>query len=114
MTREKWDILKSNILDTFPVNDQGREHFEEEGGVDLDFIEFNGPLGKTRLEFIEKPVVLGKKTIYSHRGGSDTGVEYQYSPTEKSSRMIAYQWNKEANDWTEISAEKFNIPDTLW
>lgn len=108
MTREKWESLKGNILDTFTILDKGSDHYEEEGGVEVDFVEFDSPLGKTRLELIEKPIVLGKKTTYSHRGGSDTGVEYLYSPTEKSSRLVAYKWDDNENDWLEINAEKFS------
>jgi hypothetical protein len=111
MTREKWDRIKGNILDTFEILDKGVDRYEEEGGVEVDFVEFNSPLGKTRLELVEKPIVLGKKTIYSHRGGSDTGVEYIYSPTEKSSRLVAYKWDDNLNDWLEINAEKFSPPE---
>ena len=94
--------------------DKGHEHYNEEGGVDVDFIEFTSPLGRTRLEYVEKPVILDKKTTYSHRGGSDTGVEYVYSTTERSARLMIYRWDDAANDWEEINAEKFALPDTLW
>lgn len=113
MTREKWEAIKGKVLDAFEIIDKGQEHFEEEGGVDVDFVEFESPLGKTRLEFVEKPIVLDKKTIYSHRGGSDTGVEYLYSPTEKSSRLKVYKWEESDSDWVEVNAEKFSIPETL-
>jgi hypothetical protein len=109
MTREKWESIKGKVLDAFTVSDKGTEHYDEEGGVDLDFVEFDSPIGKTRLEFVDKPIVLGKKTLYSHRGGSDTGVEYLYSPTERSARMIAYKWDDTQDDWLEISADKFNL-----
>jgi hypothetical protein len=114
MTKEKWEAIKGKILDAHEVIDQGVEHYDEEGGVDVDFIEFNSPLGKTRLELVEKPLVLDKKTVYSHRGGSNTGVEFVYNPTEKSSRLKIYRWDDNAADWVEINAEKFDIPETLW
>jgi hypothetical protein len=107
MTREKWETIKSKVLDTFEVSDKGQEHFDEEGGVEVDFLEFTSPLGKIRLEFIEKPIVLDKKTIYSHRGGSDTGVEYIYSQTEKSTRLVAYKWDEDQSNWMEIEAKNF-------
>ena len=113
MTREKWESIKGKILDSFSVINKGSEHYDDEGGVDIDFVEFESPLGKTRLEFVEKPIVLDKKTIYSHRGGSNTGVEYLYSPTEKSARLKVYNWNENENDWVEVNAEKFTIPETL-
>jgi hypothetical protein len=110
MTREKWESIKGKILDGMKIIDKGAEHYDEEGGVDIDFVEFNSPLGKTRLEFIEKPIVVDKKTTYSHRGGSDTGVEFIYSPTEKSARLVVYKWDDDADDWVEINAEKFYLP----
>jgi hypothetical protein len=109
MTREKWEAIKGKVLDAFEIIDKGVEHFDEEGGVDVDFVEFTSPLGKTRLEFVEKPLVTGKKTLYSHRGGSDTGVEFVYSPTEKSSRMKAYKWDENDSNWVEIEGEKFSF-----
>ena len=113
MTNEKWLTIKGKILDTMEVVDKGLEHYDEEGGVDVDFVEFNSPLGRTRLEFIEKPIVLDKKTTYSHRGGSDTGVEYVYSQTEKSARLAVYKWDDDNGDWLEINAGKFFPSETL-
>jgi len=113
MTKEKWLTIKGKIFDAMEVTDKGLEHYDEEGGVDVDFIEFNSPLGKTRLEFVEKPVIQDKKTVYSHRGGSDTGVEFVYSPTEKSSRLQVYKWDEAENDWVEVNAERFSFPDNF-
>lgn len=106
MTREKWTIVLGNILDNFEVLEHDKEFIEEEGGIDLEYVVFIGPLGKMRVEFIEKPIVLDKKTNYSNRIGSETGVEYVYSETEKSSRLIAYKWSEEGDDWIEIEAGK--------
>ncbi len=113
MTKEKWEAIKGKVLDAFEIIDKGAEHYDEEGGVDVDFVEFNSPLGRTRLEFIEKPIVLDKKTIYSHRGGSDTGVEYLYSPTEKSARLQVSKWDENDNDWVQVNAEKFVLPESF-
>ena len=113
MTREKWEAIKGKVLDSLEIIAKGSDHFDEEGGIDVDFVEFNSPLGKTRIEFVEKPLLLGKKTLYSHRGGSNTGVEYLYSPTEKSSRLKVYQWDENENNWAEINAEKFSLSETL-
>jgi hypothetical protein len=107
MTKDKWTMILGNILDNFQVLEHEKEFIEEEGGIDLEYIVFMGPLGKMRLEFIEKPIVLDKKTNYSNRIGSDTGVEYVYSDTEKSSRLEAYKWSDDADDWVEMEAGKF-------
>ncbi len=108
MTKEKWDKIVGDIKDKFEVVDEGNEHIDDEGGVDVDFIEFKGPLGRMRLEFVERPVVLDKKTTYSRRIGSDTKVDYVYSETEKSQQMLAYKWDEEQDDWVEMDGEMFS------
>lgn len=107
MTPEKWTTILGNIKDNFQVEDEGREHIDEEGGVDVDFIVFQGSLGRMRLEFVQKPVVLDKKTTYSRRIGSETKVDYVYSE-EKSGTLNAYKWDEASEEWTEMDAGAFN------
>ena len=107
MTPEKWEKISGNIKDNFDVTDHGRTHVDDEGGLDIDYIEFNGPLGRMRLEFIMKPVILDKKTTYSRRIGSETKVDYVYSDTEKQHILQAYKWDDEKDDWIEIEADAF-------
>lgn len=109
MNTDKWKDTIGNIKDNFEVLDEGSEHFDDEGGVDVEFIEFTGPLGKMRLEFITKPIVLDKKTTYSKRIGSETKVDYVYSPDEKSHKLVAYKWDEGGDDWVEMEAGKFNL-----
>ena len=45
MTPEKWKDITGNIKDNFQVENIGQEHLDDEGGVDIEFIEFQGPLG---------------------------------------------------------------------
>lgn len=108
MTPEKWEKIKNNILDNFEVEDRGEVHEDEEGGIDAEYIVFKGPLGRMRLEHITKPVVLGKKTTYSRRIGSETAVEYVYSPDEKSHQLIAYKWDEGSEEWVEMEAGMFS------
>jgi hypothetical protein len=107
MTIEKWENIKGHIKDNFEVENEGSENIEEDGGVNIECIEFHGPLGRMRLEFIDKPVILDKKTTYSRRIGSETGVEYIYSETERAYQMNAYKWNEETEDWMEMEAKNF-------
>lgn len=107
MTEEKWDKIIGNVKDNFEVKNEGKDHIDDEGGVDIKFIEFDGPLGHMRLEFVIKPVVLDKKTTYSRRIGSDTDIEYVYSETEKNSSLNAYKWDDGSNDWVEIESKNF-------
>jgi hypothetical protein len=102
MRPEKWQNLIDDIKDKFKVEKEGREHLDEQGGTDIEFIIFKGPLGRMKLEFITKPVVLDKKTVYSRRIGSQTNVEYVYSQDEKTHRLTAYKWDESQADWVEI------------
>lgn len=104
---EKWESIKGNIKDNFSVLDEGNEHLDDEGGIDVEYLVFEGPLGKIRLEFIIQPVVMDKKTTYSKRIGSETAVEYVYSDSEKSYKLIAYKWNKDQDEWVEMEAGAF-------
>ena len=108
MLPEKWKNLIDDIKDKFEVEEQNKEHLDEQGGTDVEFIIFKSPLGRMKLEYITKPVVLDKKTTYSQRIGSQTNVEYVYSPDEKTNRLIAYKWNEIQDDWVEINADSFS------
>ena len=99
---EKWEKVVGNIKDNFTVKDESKIHIDEDGGTDIEFIEFEGPLGLMRLEFVSKPIVLDRKTIYSKRIGSETKIDYIYSENEKSHKLIVYKWDDNENDWIEI------------
>ncbi len=109
MTVEKWQQIVGNIKDNFKVEESGKEHLEDEGGADIEYIIFAGPLGRMRLEFISKPAVLDRKTKYSRRLGAETVVEYVYSPDEKTHKLKAYKWDEGLSDWLEMEAKKFGM-----
>ncbi len=108
MTPERWKDIKGNIKDKFSVEEEGSEHLDDEGGVDIEYLEFSGPLGRMRLEHITKPVVLDKKTNYSNRIGSETAVTYVYSDTEKNYKLNVYKWDDAIGEWQELDAKKFS------
>jgi len=108
MTPEKWENLIDNIKDKFKVEEHKNEHLDERGGTDIEFIIFKGPLGRMKLEFTTKPLVLDKKTTYSRRIGSQTAIEYIYSEDEKTHKLMAYKWDDFQNDWVEIDPNSFS------
>lgn len=108
MTPEKWQNIRGNIKDFFAVEDEGSLHLPDDGGIDIEYIVFKGPLGRMRLEFVSQPVVLDKKTTYSRRIGSETKVEYVYSADERSTVLHAYKWSDGDDDWVEIEAANFS------
>jgi len=107
MLLEKWENLIDDIKDKFEVEEQGKEHLDERGGIDIEFIIFKSPLGRVKLEFVTKPVVLDKKDIYSQRIGSQSNIEYVYSKDEKTSRLVAYKYNDIEKEWVEIDTNSF-------
>lgn len=108
MKPEKWENLIGDIKDKFEIEEHDKKHLDEQGGTDIEFIIFKSPLGRMKLEFITKPVVLDKKTNYSQRIGSQVDVEYIYSEDEKTNRLVAYKWDEIQNEWVEINADNFN------
>ena len=62
-----------------------------------------------KLELVSKSVVLDKKTFYSNRIGSETKVEYVYSPDEKSHKFMAYKWDDGEGEWMEIDGKNLSL-----
>jgi hypothetical protein len=113
MDNDKWEALKEELKRKFEVED---EHFEDlimhSGDGDVvsgktEVIIFETPMGKIKLARESKPVVLGKKEIYSHQQGKSARTEYTFSDTEFSHKIKAYKWDDYNDDWKEIDAEAF-------
>ena len=54
MTRERWEQILGNIKDNFEIEEHEKEYIKDEGGIDIEYVIFQGPLGRMRLEFVEK------------------------------------------------------------
>lgn len=106
MTEEKWKDTVYNIKENFEVSLEATEDLPEEMGPgSMEVIEFTGPMGKIRLEFLTQPLVLDKRSIGSRRIGSEAVVEYKYSDTEKVHKFKAYKLDVNSNEWEEIPLE---------
>jgi hypothetical protein len=104
MTDEKWLDTKSTIKEKFEIIEEGKEDLDEmEGRGYREFVIFNGPLGKMKIERTIKALVLGKKTFGSKRIGNQATVEYIYSDTETTSKFKAYKWDNSSENWIEIT-----------
>ncbi len=106
MHLDKWQEIKEKVLNDFEVHDQGNEK-NEERLEDIEYLEFIGPMGRMRLEWISRPKVLDKKTQYSRRIGGDVSVDYVYSENEITYTFKVYKWSDVRDDWQEISARGF-------
>jgi hypothetical protein len=109
MTKDRWLEIKDLIKEKFGINDEDAENYDEQGGVVVEWLEFNGPLGLMRLEYETKPVILDKKTHGSNRIGSEATVQYIYSPTEKTAKLYAYRFDKARDDWQEIDLTELSF-----
>ena len=105
MTQDKWQNIVGLIKDKFAVEDEGREELEDIPRASVEFIIFAGPLGRMKLEYTTKPVVLDKKSIGSKRIGSEATVQYIYSETEFYGTFKAFRWSEPDDDWMELAPE---------
>ena len=102
MQPEKWEQVRGQIQDTFSDVEITKEKLVEPERGERELVLFTGPLGKMKIEYLTRPVVLDKKTIGSRRIGSNTTVEYVYSEDESSHTLKAYKWDDAQDDWLEI------------
>ena len=108
MNDEKWEEIKEMAKKNFEVlANEISELPKEQGNGTREELIFNGPLGKMKLEFIVKPLVLGKKTHYSKRMGTSAKVDYITSATEKVRTLLAYKWDEAGDNWVSINASEF-------
>ena len=112
MTEEKWQDVKSMVKDKFKIIEDntaplelktGENEFQTIGQKEI--IIFLSPLGKTKLEFAKKPVILDKKEHFSKRMGTSSKTEYILSENEFVFRMEAYL--EQDGVWEKIDSGRF-------
>lgn len=110
MNPNKWEDLIYLVEEKFGIDDRHTESFiieETHDGKQIvgekEVIEFNGPLGKTRMEKISQPKLVDQKIMASKRIGSKSVIDRVYSPTEKSEHIKFYRWDEAAGQWAEIT-----------
>ena len=108
MTEERWEQIKEMAKKDFEVLENNVVDLpQDQGEGTKESLIFEGPLGKMKLEFVVKPLVLGKKTHYSKRAGQETKVDYVVSDTEKVRTLFAFKWDEAAENWLEIDSAQF-------
>jgi hypothetical protein len=103
MTRDSWLDLLDVIEDKFGIE---RKEQPSEGQEILGTIErvyFSRGETKMRLDFITRPVVLDKKAHFRRSSGNTTRVEYVYSETETTNKLIGY--TLQGGEWRELSTD---------
>jgi len=103
MTPQKWQQIKGMIQDNFPDVQITAEELPEPEVGEKETLCFTGPLGRMKIDFITRPVILDKQTHGSRRIGSHHEVEYVYSETDLTHLIKAYKWDDALVDWIEIN-----------
>ncbi|MFA5051695.1 MAG: hypothetical protein WC544_01370 [Patescibacteria group bacterium] len=101
MNDERWQDIIGKVKDGFEVIENATQDLDP-GPGSVEFIIFQGPLGKMKLERTTKPLVLDKRAIGSKRMGSQATVQYVYSETEQTHTFKAFRWAE--NGWQEMEA----------
>ncbi|MDO8668963.1 MAG: hypothetical protein Q7K65_01580 [Candidatus Buchananbacteria bacterium] len=111
MLPEKWEQTKGHILDSFSDVEVSAQELQEPEVGQKEIVIFSGPLGRMKLEYYTRPVVLNRKTHGSRRIGSHTEVEYVYSTDEFSHQLKVYKLDSATEEWLEMAMEKgsFNL-----
>lgn len=113
MDIDHWEIMKEGLRKKFEIVEEGSEELmiETSDGPVLkgvgDFIVMETPIGKVKLSFEKKPMVLNKTEHFSHRAGQAARVDYEFSDTEFTFKLRAYKWNDIDEEWKEINADSF-------
>jgi len=101
MHPDKWPEIKEKIKSSFAVSAERLEK-NEERSEQTEILEFQGPLGKMKVEWISRPKVLDTKTHYSNRIGSNVQVDYVYSSDELTHTLKVYKWDEALGDWQKV------------
>lgn len=113
MNDDKWEPLKEETKRKFKVLQEGSEDLLVETAEGLvkqgvsEFLIFESPVGRIKLARENRPVVLDKKFIYSHRAGQAARTEYKFSDSEFSHKLKVYKWDDDNDEWKEIDAAAF-------
>jgi len=111
----KWEQLIFLAEENFGIDNQFSEDFvvfENSKGEKVmgkkEIVEFEGPLGKMRLEKTTRPRVIDKKVLSSKRIGSKVAVEYIYSDDEPVVELKIYKKDADG-EWEEVRPESMGI-----
>ncbi|MFH0912100.1 MAG: hypothetical protein V1807_00320 [Patescibacteria group bacterium] len=100
MDQERWGEILDRVQAQFSVTEHTKEP-DAEGNGQVETLVFAGPIGKIKLVWSTRPMVLDKKIVGAHRrGASKAQYEYTYSDTEKTHRLEAYR--EVDGEWQEL------------
>lgn len=113
MDDARWEQFKEHLKSKFKVESETTEdllHDTQDGEIVAGVCEIlivQTPMGKMKVVRENRPVVLDKKFIYSHRAGQAARTEYKFSDSEFSHKLKIYKWDNDEEAWKEIDASSF-------
>ena len=115
MTDDKWQQLVETAQKNFKRVDLISEDLiletadgpQKQGTQDV--LVFDVPQGgRYKLVRENKPIVLEKKELYSHRAGQGAQTQYKFSATEFSHRLRVYK-EIDFDDWDEVTLDTLGL-----
>ena len=73
-----------------------------------DILIFVNPAGRFKVVRENKPVVLEKKEMFSHRAGQSAQTQYKFSQNEFSHKIRVFN-EVDLDDWQEITLDKLGL-----
>lgn len=70
---------------------------------DIQSVEVETDLGRVKIELVTSPMILDKKTHYTHTGGAKASVEFVLSDTEKTQKIRAFKYDEDLEEWVAIN-----------
>ena len=113
MDIDQWEAMKDGLRRKFEFEEEAEEELKmdtADGEVikgSANFVVMSTPIGRVKLAFEKKPLVLDKHEHFSHRAGEAPRTEYKFSDTEFSYKLKAYKWNDIDETWNPIDADSF-------
>ena len=114
MVNEKWEELVEAAKKHFKNVSLTQEDLimdTQDGPVKQgtqDILIFENAAGKFKLSRENKPVVLEKKELYSHRAGQSAQTQYKFSETEFSHKLRVYK-EVDYDEWEEVTLDKLGL-----
>ena len=109
MKEEMWGDILDRLQDQYgelevqKLSDTREDDTGQKLVSDIKRVEFETAQGRMRVELVTAPMILDKKTHYTHTSGARANVEYVLSDTEKTTRIRAFRYDGDTDDWIEIN-----------
>lgn len=107
MNRDKWLNIIQLVESKFRINKEYKQKLGDEIPGEKHVIEFNGPMGKMKMEWTSKARLKDVKTLYSDRIGSGVKINKIYDNEDEVNYMQVFKWDEIGGEWQEIKSDMF-------